>query len=412
MIESVRSPESPALEFGIYRDGDNNLDASQAYVLKQALDTSGSDHSIAFHVENTTGLRIHGDTLTKGALHTDTFDLTGGEITNAHVGRSADMSSPDNLARFVAQTLDQAERNGAKQTWIELVDHGAGDGGGLESDSRAEVMSMPAIANAIAQGQAEHAREHPEDAGRTVDGVVANQCLMSTLGFADALSRAGVKYLAASPETMISPGTPTSVAHAIAANVDDPAKMAHAVVSTTMRYRYDGGDARFGPAAAFDVLDCSPEKIAHVDAAVKAFNDAAAADARSAPAQRAALREDVASIDGMTRDEDLASQHLPWQADRPAIAMYDTIAHDERLSNSVRAAAAAASSAVGDIVLAHRESAHFTPFNGASYRDAAGPTVHAPVTQRQIDPWAPKISETNNAFAAATDESAFTAAIA
>jgi hypothetical protein len=35
---------------------------------------------------------------------------------------------------------------------------------------------------------------------RGVDGVVANQCLMNTMGFADALSRAGVKFLAASLE--------------------------------------------------------------------------------------------------------------------------------------------------------------------------------------------------------------------
>ena len=59
----------------------------------------------------------------------------------------------------------------------------------------------PDIANAIAHGVALHAQEHPEDAGRTVDGVVANQCLMDTMGFADALSHAGVRYLAASPET-------------------------------------------------------------------------------------------------------------------------------------------------------------------------------------------------------------------
>jgi len=62
-------------------------------------------------------------------------------------------------------------------------------------------MSIPDMAKAIADGVALHAEEHPEDAGRTVDGVVANQCLMDTMGFADALSRVGVKYLAAFPET-------------------------------------------------------------------------------------------------------------------------------------------------------------------------------------------------------------------
>jgi hypothetical protein len=36
-------------------------------------------------------------------------------------------------------------------------------------------------------------------------------CLTSTLGFADALSQDGVKFLAASPETMLAPGVPTGV---------------------------------------------------------------------------------------------------------------------------------------------------------------------------------------------------------
>lgn len=57
------------------------------------------------------------------------------------------------------------------------------------------------IANAIAKGEAIHAKEHSEDANRNVDGVVASQCLMSTLGFADALSHANVKWLAARAET-------------------------------------------------------------------------------------------------------------------------------------------------------------------------------------------------------------------
>ncbi len=45
-----------------------------------------------------------------------------------------------------------------------------------------------------------HANEHPEDASRAIDGVVVDQCLMDTMGFANALSRAGVQYLAASLE--------------------------------------------------------------------------------------------------------------------------------------------------------------------------------------------------------------------
>ncbi len=93
------------------------------------------------------------------------------------------MSDERTLASFVARTLDNAEANGTKQAWIDLVDHGGGDGGGLETGD-GSCMSMPDIAKAVADGVALHAREHPEDAGRHIDGVVANQCLMDTLGFA------------------------------------------------------------------------------------------------------------------------------------------------------------------------------------------------------------------------------------
>lgn len=184
-----------ALEFGIYRDGDNNLDLSQDAVVAQAQSTSAKDDSIEFTVE---------DTSTQGPDDLDTFDFTlgDGHRLNTKMRDGADMASEKNLAAFVAHTLDNAEKSGASQTWIDLVDHGAGDGGGLEADSFGrQIMSMPDMAKAIADGVAMHAQAHPEDAGRKVDGVVANQCLMASLGFADALSHADVRFLAASPET-------------------------------------------------------------------------------------------------------------------------------------------------------------------------------------------------------------------
>lgn len=87
---------------------------------------------------------------------------------------------------------------------------------------------------------------------------------------------------------------------------------------------------------------------------------------------RAAVRGNVRSVDGMARIPN--GEHLPWRADRPAIAVYDRLASDARLGEDIRADARAASSAVADLVLAHGESARFAPFGGASYRDAAGPT--------------------------------------
>jgi len=273
-------------------------------------------------------------------------------------------------------------------------------------------MTMPDIAKAIADGVALHASAHPEDAGRGVDGVVANQCLMDTLGFADALSHAGVKWLAASPETMLAPGVPSDVAHVIASHQDDPLAMAGAIVSDVMRTKYDaGGFGSFGPAAAFDVLDLDPHKIDRAESAIRHFNDAAVASARRSDV-RATLREDVRAIDGMVRFPG-ATGDMPWHADRPALAVYDTIASDGRLDASLRSDAATARDAVGALVLAHRESGSFGAFGGADYTDAAGPTIHAPIKRGQIDPWASRgISETHNAFYRAVHQDAFARAVA
>lgn len=392
-MQTTIVPAQRTLEFGIYRDGDNNLDLSQNEVLRQAIDVSAKDPRVGFAVEDTTSAG-------GGALHTNDYTIAGGQIGDAHIGAAHDMASEANLARFVAHTLDEAQKSGAKQTWIDLVDHGAGDGGGLEADSTHHVMPMPKIAQAIADGVALHAKEHPEDAGRNVDGVVANQCLMASLGFADALSGVGVKYLAASPETMLSPGTPSTIAEAIASHEDDPQAMARAAVTDVMHTKYGVPGDTFGPAAAFDVLDLDPQKIATMRDGVKSLNDAMTAAAHD-PAARAALRDDIDSVDGMVRFPQ--SKGLPWHADRPAIATYDSIASDTRLGDEVRAKALAAERDVNALVLAHRESHGFAPFGGSDYSDAAGPTVHLPTDKKQIDPWAPAISETNNAFYKDTD---------
>jgi hypothetical protein len=410
MLQNVTAtPSRRTLEFGIYRDGDNNLDAIQEATLSQALRTSERDARIEFTVEDTTRLRSKGDDVVSGRLHSERYTIADGEVSGAHEGRGLDMASESNLARFVARTLDNAQVSGAKQTWIDLVDHGGGDGGGLETDDGG-VMSMPDIANAIADGVALHAKEHPEDAGHGVDGVVANQCLMDTMGFADALSHAGVKYLAASPETMLAPGVPSNVAHAIASHENDPKAMAKAVVGDVMRTKYDAGEFGFRPAAAFDVLDLDPGKIRHAEASIKQLNDDVAAEADSGV--RRVVREDASAIDGMVRSP-VGGDDLPWHADRPAIAFYDTLASDGRLDATLRADARAASQTVRGLVLAHRESDDFEPFGGADYSDAAGPTIHLPTSRREIDPWASDgVSETDNEFYRNVDEGKMTGVIA
>lgn len=382
-----------ALQFGIYRDGDNNLDTVQSPVIDQAFRVSAEDRSIAFNIEDTTARR---DLIAHGGKRTETYDIRDGQIASApQIDAPHDPSSRANLARFVARTLDAAQRNDATQTWIDLVDHGGGDGGGLQSDTHGSVMSSTDIAGAIADGIALHAHEHPDDAGRRLDGVAANQCLMATLGFADALSQDGVNYLAASPETMLAPGTPTSVAEDIARHIDDPATMAKAIVKDTMHTQYGAHGASYAPAAAMDVLDLDAGKMAAMRTSVKALDRALATAANESDDSRDAIIADAKSVDGMVRFD---QGSLPWHADRPAIALYDTFASDTRLSNDVRAAASTASKTVSDLVLAHGESHGFDPFGGADYRDAVGPTVHFATSPKQLDPWAPKISETHTAF--------------
>ncbi|MBV8148639.1 MAG: hypothetical protein JO092_06085 [Candidatus Eremiobacteraeota bacterium] len=405
MLQNVTlTPSRRTLEFGIYRDGDNNLDAIQESAVSDALQVSAADSRITFTVEDTTSL--HG-----GKLHTDEFTIADGTTGHVTSSRAHDMSDENNLAQFVVKTLDNAQACGAQQAWIDLVDHGGGDGGGLET-SDGSVMSMPDIAKAIADGVAIHAAEHPEDAGRRIEGVVANQCLMDTMGFADALSRAGVRYLAASPETMIAPGVPTDVAERIASHEGDARAMSAAIVNDVMKTKFKDffGDP-IRPAAAFDVLDLDPAKLARAESAIKCFNDAAI-DAAGNRAARAALREDVRATDGMVRFPQ-ATKDMPWHADRPAISVYDTIASDGRLNGTLRSDAATARDAIGALVLAHRESGGFSAFGGADYSDAAGPTMHFPTSHRQIDPWAQNgISETNNAFYRVTDQGALSRVLA
>jgi hypothetical protein len=172
--------------------------------------------------------------------------------------------------------------------------------------------------------------------------------------------------------------------------------MANAIVKDTMHTRYGmPGMGKYTPAAAMDVLDLDAAKIGSMRSAVKTLDKALANAAKGSDGAQAAILDDARSVDGMVRFD---NGNLPWHADRPAMALYDTFAQDARLSNDARTAAANASKAVGDIVLAHSESHGFAPFGGADYRDAVGPTVHFAANPGQLDPWAPKVSETHTAF--------------
>ncbi len=106
-MATVASTSQRTVEFGIYRDGDNNLDESQGVTLRQALQTSAKDSRIEYTVQDTTSAGT-------GALRTDNFTLSDGGIGQASIDAPHDMASEKNLARFVATrstTRKNPERN-------------------------------------------------------------------------------------------------------------------------------------------------------------------------------------------------------------------------------------------------------------------------------------------------------------
>lgn len=194
---------------------------------------------------------------------------------------------------------------------------------------------------------------------------------------------------------MLAPGVPSAKV-AVDLTDADPSRWPHDVVSDTMRTRY--GVDGYHPAAAFDVLDLDPKKMDEVRQAVKSFYESVEALPRRGDGSEALadVRADISSVKGMARFDHSAD--MPWHADRPAIAVFDRVAADERVPQPLRDSASRASKAVRAIVIAHGEAQNFAPFH-TSYADAAGPTVHLPTTRCSYDGWAEAgVTETHNDF--------------
>jgi hypothetical protein len=382
--------------FGVYRDGDNNLDAAQERNVTDFVRETRSNAALKVVAEDTTA--VPRAPFRKGDLRTEWSVIQGGAQHVVRIESARDMSSRATLAAFVDRTLEARASDSAfkgADVWLDLVDHGAGDGGGLQSDANGGgCMPMEDIAGAIADGREQFLKKHP-GADASVTGVLANQCLMATLGFADALSRNGVKYLAASPETMLTPGVPSAKIADVLTQGGDWAKN---VVDETMQARYGDGHSQYHPAAAFDVFDLDIQKVATMRSAVADFNDSVVGLSRlkNGAALLHDVRLDIRTVPGMARFDHSAG--MVYHADRPAEALYDRISNDGRLPASVRDAAQTAEKAVNGLVMAHAEYSWFAEFH-APYADAAGPTEHVPLNPGQYDPWSGSgVSETHNGF--------------
>src|SRR5690348_2873637 len=94
-----------ALEYGIYRDGDNNLDHEQAACITQALNVSLRDPSIEFVVEDTTARRGFAP---EGTLRTEDYVVRDGAGSDLEIRPPRDPSDRATLAAFVARTLERA----------------------------------------------------------------------------------------------------------------------------------------------------------------------------------------------------------------------------------------------------------------------------------------------------------------
>lgn len=386
---------SQRVVFGVYRDGDNNLDAVQERNVTDFIKTTAQNPSLKIFAEDTT--RIPRPPFVHEQLRSEWSTIQDGTQHITKITAPADMADRKTLAAFVEQTLEAKATDPKFRTadvWIDLVDHGGGDGGGLQADSSGGFMSLQDIAGAISDGRAAFHKKFP-GADDSVTGVLANQCLMATIGFCDTLSHSGVRYLAASPETMLAPGVPSAkFADALTSGGD----WAKGAVDATMRARYGIGSDGYHPAAAFDVFDLDSKKIAAVRSSVGEFNSEVSELRKSEHGSEYAhdIRSDLRGVRGMVRFDH--SAQMPWHADRPAIASYQAIAQDVRLPEGVRGAAKAAADAVAGLVLAHAESGSFGPFH-SSYSDAAGPTAHLPISRQLYDSWADQgVVETHNDF--------------
>jgi hypothetical protein len=172
--------------FGVYRDGDNNLDAAQERNVTDFVRETRADSALKVVAEDTTALPK--SPFRKGDLRTEWSVIQGGAQHVVRIESARDMSSRATLAAFVDRTLEARASDPAfkgADVWLDLVDHGAGDGGGLQSDANGGgCMPMEDIAGAIADGRGQFLKKHP-GADASVTGVLANQCLMATMGFAE-----------------------------------------------------------------------------------------------------------------------------------------------------------------------------------------------------------------------------------
>src|ERR1700730_11290278 len=137
----IGAPARHPVVFGVFRDGDNNLDAVQERNVADFIAATARNPALKVVVEDTTALARA--PFREGDLRTESSIVQGGVQHMVRVTGPHDMSDRATLAGFVERTLAEKSSDpgfARAPVWIDLVDHGGGDGGGPEADSSGGFM--------------------------------------------------------------------------------------------------------------------------------------------------------------------------------------------------------------------------------------------------------------------------------
>src|SRR5215470_6579393 len=100
----VSAPGRHPVVFGVYRDGDNNLDQAQERNVTDFVAATARDRSLKVVAEDTTSLPR--TPFGMGELRTESSVIANGEQRVVRVTAPVDMSNRATLASFVERTLE------------------------------------------------------------------------------------------------------------------------------------------------------------------------------------------------------------------------------------------------------------------------------------------------------------------
>lgn len=183
-ISTTSSPVQPKQWTVLfYMDGNNNL-APMARTSFDVLTKVGSNDDVNLVAE----VSIKGSGCVERGL-VENKARTGEAMSHKEVLPIKDMSSPDTLYDFL---VDSMKKYPAKHFALVMWDHGAGFMGSMADDYSGGILTNLKLAETL--------KKAAKDAGKSVELVNFNACLMGQMEVACDLEGTGAKYLTGSEE--------------------------------------------------------------------------------------------------------------------------------------------------------------------------------------------------------------------